>query len=332
MARGNRRAPPHAAPARRRVLRGVQPRRPLPAHHYRARCDALARGYRPSGCHAREGGSDEGRLLARRQPGRDARREWKARSGSRLRRQSRPVAARAGAENRGKRVELEGVAFSPDNRLLATPGFMGTYLWNARSGRQFGRRLVDKPGVVKAAAFSPDGNLLAVAGQDGGVRVWDVAKGDRRFYFPASQRLGQRTRVEPGRALPGGWRRRPDRARAVGERRPGRPPGRQSRRPRLSCVGGRLEPERTLAAQRQRRPYGAALGHPVRPGAAPPGRRNSAARHWRPRSTRPGGASSRQAPTAPPGSGAFAAGTCCTFFRTSGRSKRPSSAPTAAWS
>ena len=85
----------------------------------------------------------------------------------------------------GKRVELEGVAFSPDNRLLATPGFMGTYLWNARSGRQFGRRLVDNPGVAKAAAFSPDGNLLAVAGQDGGVRVWDVAKGDRRFYFPA---------------------------------------------------------------------------------------------------------------------------------------------------
>ena len=62
---------------------------------------------------------------------------------------------------------------------------MGTYLWNARSGRQVGRRLVDKPGVAKAAAFSPDGSMLAVAGQDGGVRVWDVANGDRRFYFPA---------------------------------------------------------------------------------------------------------------------------------------------------
>jgi len=84
----------------------------------------------------------------------------------------------------GKRVELEGVVFSSDN-LLATPGFMGTYLWNARSGRQLGRRLVDKPGVVTAAAFNPDGSLLAVAGQDGGVRVWGVAKGDRRFYFPA---------------------------------------------------------------------------------------------------------------------------------------------------
>jgi WD40 repeat protein len=84
-----------------------------------------------------------------------------------------------------RRVELEGVAFSPDNHLLATTGFQGTYLWDARTGRQFGRRLVDRPGVATAAAFSPDGNLLAVAGQDGGVRIWDVAKGDRRFYFPA---------------------------------------------------------------------------------------------------------------------------------------------------
>ena len=84
-----------------------------------------------------------------------------------------------------KPTELEGVAFSPDNRILATTGFQGTYLWNARSGRQLGRRLVDKPGVATAAAFSPDSNLLAVAGQDGGVRIWDVAKGERLFYFPA---------------------------------------------------------------------------------------------------------------------------------------------------
>jgi WD40 repeat protein len=83
------------------------------------------------------------------------------------------------------RAELEGVAFSPDNRLLATTSFQGTYLWKARSGRQVGPRLVDKPGVSTDAAFSPDGNLLAVAGQDGGVRIWDVAKGDRLFYFPA---------------------------------------------------------------------------------------------------------------------------------------------------
>lgn len=85
----------------------------------------------------------------------------------------------------GKRVELEGVVFSPHSPFLATPGFMGTYLWNARSGKRIGPRFVDRPGVATAAAFNPDGSLLAVAGQDGGVRIWSVPKGDRRFYFPA---------------------------------------------------------------------------------------------------------------------------------------------------
>jgi WD40 repeat protein len=120
--------------------------------------------------------SPNGRLVATLDAGKHARvRVFDARAGRLLHVLAPKIA--------GKRVELEGVVFSPDN-LLATPGFMGTYLWNARSGRQVGRRLVDNPGVAKAAAFSPDGSLLAVAGQDGGVRVWDVAKGDRRFYFP----------------------------------------------------------------------------------------------------------------------------------------------------
>ena len=81
-------------------------------------------------------------------------------------------------------AELEGVAFSSDS-LLATMSVRGTYLWNARSGRQVGHRLFDTRGVETDAAFSPDGNLLAVARQDGSVRIWDVAKGERLFYFPA---------------------------------------------------------------------------------------------------------------------------------------------------
>jgi WD40 repeat protein len=124
--------------------------------------------------------SPDGRLVATLEAGKHARvRIFDSRTGRLL----RVLAPRIGRKR--KPVQLEGVAFSPDNRLLATTGFQGTYLWNARSGRQFGPRLVDKPGVTIAAAFSPDGNLLAVAEQDGGVRIWDVARGDRLFYFPA---------------------------------------------------------------------------------------------------------------------------------------------------
>jgi len=121
--------------------------------------------------------SPDGRLVATLEKGKHARvRVFESRTGRLL----HVLAPRM----EHKRVELEGVAFSPDN-LLATTGFQGTYLWNPRSGRQIGPRLVDNPGVATDAAFSPDGNLLAVAGQDGGVRIWDVAKGDRLFYFPA---------------------------------------------------------------------------------------------------------------------------------------------------
>ena len=122
--------------------------------------------------------SPDGRLVATLDAGKHARvRVFDSRTGRLL----HVLAPRIGRN----RVELEGVAFSPDNRLLATTSFQGTYLWNARSGRQVGPRLVDKPDVATAAAFSPDSNLLAVAGQDGSVRIWDVAKGDRLFFFPA---------------------------------------------------------------------------------------------------------------------------------------------------
>ena len=152
----------------------------------------------------------------------------------------------------GKRVELEGVAFSPDNRLLATPGFMG-HVPLERPQRPAVRS------APRRQARRGEGRGLQPGRQPARRRGTrrrrsGLGRGEGRssLLLSASQRFGQRNRVEPGRALPGGWRRRPDRARAVGERPPRRPPGRQSRRPRLGCVGGRLEPGRTLAAQRQR--------------------------------------------------------------------------------
>ena len=75
--------------------------------------------------------------------------------------------------------------------MLATPGFRGRTS-GARTGLQFGGRHVDKPRLETAAAFNKDGTLLAVARQDGGVRIWDVAKGDAASTFRFT-RIGPRT-------------------------------------------------------------------------------------------------------------------------------------------
>ncbi len=103
---------------------------------------------------------------------------------------AKPFRARVFAARSGRLLHvlapaggLEGVAFSPNGRLLATTSYNGTYLWDPHTGQLAGRRLEDRPGVVPDAEFSPSGALLATAGQDGAVRIWDVASGERLFFL-----------------------------------------------------------------------------------------------------------------------------------------------------
>ena len=75
----------------------------------------------------------------------------------------------------GHSAEVEGVAFSPDGKHIATASSDGTArVWDAATGHPV-VTLKGHAAKVTCVAFSPDGTRIATASFDGTAKVWDAA-------------------------------------------------------------------------------------------------------------------------------------------------------------
>jgi len=75
---------------------------------------------------------------------------------------------------------IDAIAFSPDEKLLATASWDQTaQLWSTETGQQIGGELRHDEDV-RDLAFSSDGLLLATASLDGRIRIWDTANAELR--------------------------------------------------------------------------------------------------------------------------------------------------------
>ena len=77
----------------------------------------------------------------------------------------------------GHALRVDGLAFSPDAKLLASGSKDNTVrLWDVERAFEL-RKLVGHTAWVKAVAFTPDGKWLATGAVDGVVKLWDVQTG-----------------------------------------------------------------------------------------------------------------------------------------------------------
>ncbi len=87
----------------------------------------------------------------------------------------------------GHKSRVGSVAFSPDNRVLATGDMSGElFLWELASGHRR-HRFVGHESWITSLAFSPNGRHLAASSFDAPVFVWDVMGLTERPQRPTSE-------------------------------------------------------------------------------------------------------------------------------------------------
>lgn len=85
----------------------------------------------------------------------------------------------------GHSQRSDGLAFSPDNRYLASASSDSTIrIWDATTGNEL-RVLKGHTGAARSVVFSADGQLLASGGIDGKVKLWDAASGQELASYDA---------------------------------------------------------------------------------------------------------------------------------------------------
>jgi WD40 repeat protein len=108
----------------------------------------------------------------------------------------------------GDRGILQGIAFSPDGKQIATAELNeGVRIWN-RSSLELVRNLGEKSRFAECLAYSADGKRLASGnGHDGTIRVWNVETGEEVTHFtqPGVRILSICFSPDGGRLVSGGW-------------------------------------------------------------------------------------------------------------------------------